>query len=566
MGKYWERFLHLFPSFSFVKLYTAYTISCIGDRLWTFAITLILEYIGGIRLLCLDQLIEEIIIMVLSSFVGNWLDRQTRKRGTLTVLAVNNVNVALSAALLAASIRMNCRKAVDDSSNGVRHGISITCLVLAILCCSLGCLASEAEKLAFTKDWIVVMTAKEHKTLSVSNAVMKTIDLSSAIISPSLSGILIDQLGYEIACILFVVWNLVSWVVEGLLLRNIYYSVPELATRTPLKDETDDKRKKRSSKTSEQSDEIGNCWSSLFYVFHVYWSQTIFTAAFGLALLYMTVLGFDGIAIGYGRSQGLSATWLGILRSIGSACGIAGVLSYTAFETNIGVRRTGLIGFTTQQLALYVCIASIWLPGSPFDPYNYFSELTLPIWLDQFKDAFRFAPMNRTEVVTINWSRWTSNGHSIISVFTLLMGIAVARFGLYMADLSITQIMQETVPENQRGTVFGVQDSACQFFSVLKDVMVIILPDPRTFGALIIVSVLFVLSGFLFYCYYLIKTRHQSVTQITKETSSVTPELSPVMLSSDSSDTADSHTGDMTDTSQSSFPLLSGGGTVTRTS
>uniref|UniRef100_F1KYN6 Solute carrier family 40 member n=2 Tax=Ascaris suum TaxID=6253 RepID=F1KYN6_ASCSU len=329
---------------------------------------------------------------------------------------------------------------------------------------------------------------------------------------------------------------------------------------------SDDKRKKRSSKTSEQSDEIGNCWSSLFYVFHVYWSQTIFTAAFGLALLYMTVLGFDGIAIGYGRSQGLSATWLGILRSIGSACGIAGVLSYTAFETNIGVRRTGLIGFTTQQLALYVCIASIWLPGSPFDPYNYFSELTLPIWLDQFKDAFRFAPMNRTEVVTINWSRWTSNGHSIISVFTLLMGIAVARFGLYMADLSITQIMQETVPENQRGTVFGVQDSACQFFSVLKDVMVIILPDPRTFGALIIVSVLFVLSGFLFYCYYLIKTRHQSVTQITKETSSVTPESSPVMLSSDSSDTADSHTGDMTDTSQSSIPLLSGGGTVTRTS
>lgn len=28
-GSFRERFLHLFPTFSFVKLYTAYTISCI---------------------------------------------------------------------------------------------------------------------------------------------------------------------------------------------------------------------------------------------------------------------------------------------------------------------------------------------------------------------------------------------------------------------------------------------------------------------------------------------------------------------------------------------------------
>lgn len=37
-----------------------------------------------------------------------------------------------------------------------------------------------------------------------------------------------------------------------------------------------------------------------------------------------------------------------------------------------------------------------------------------------------------------------------------------------MADLSISQIMQETVPERERNTVFGVEDSIAQFFSVLK--------------------------------------------------------------------------------------------------
>ncbi|VDK84775.1 unnamed protein product [Onchocerca ochengi] len=78
-----------------------------GDRLWTFAQILILEYVGGIRLVCFNQLIEEIIIMAFSSVIGNWMDRHTRKNGIITVLTINNVNVAISAALLAASITIS---------------------------------------------------------------------------------------------------------------------------------------------------------------------------------------------------------------------------------------------------------------------------------------------------------------------------------------------------------------------------------------------------------------------------------------------------------------------------
>lgn len=73
-----------------------------------------------------------------------------------------------------------------------------------------------------------------------------------------------------------------------------------------------------------------------------------------------------------------------------------------------------------------------------------------------------------------------------------------------MADLSITQLMQENVPEEERGTVFGVQNASCQLFSVAKDLIVIVFPDPRTFGWLIIMSVTFVAAGFTNYIYYLI--------------------------------------------------------------
>uniref|UniRef100_A0A8R1TKN0 Solute carrier family 40 member n=1 Tax=Onchocerca volvulus TaxID=6282 RepID=A0A8R1TKN0_ONCVO len=229
----------------------------------------------------------------------------------------------------------------------------------------------------------------------------------------------------------------------------------------------------------------------------------------------MTVLGFDGIAIGYAKSQGLSALWLGILRSIGSGFGIIGACLYFLIETYSSARKSGLIGLIAQHLALYICIASIWLPGSPFDPVTYFREITFAIWWQQLQNSFIFTN-NKNESKTgsndIDWSTWTSNGHSIISVFTLLMGIAVARLGLYMADLSISQIMQETIPERERNTVFGVQDSVAQFFSVLKDVMTLIVPDPKTFGILIIISVLFVFSGFLCFCYYLF-----TVTDYKKE-------------------------------------------------
>ncbi|KIH42988.1 hypothetical protein ANCDUO_27020 [Ancylostoma duodenale] len=57
------------------------------------------------------------------------------------------------------------------------------------------------------------------------------------------------------------------------------------------------------------------------------------------------------------------------------------------------------------------------------------------------------------------------------SIIVFFLGITLARFGLWIADPSITQIMQETIPERERYSVFGVQTSICELFSVLKDLM-----------------------------------------------------------------------------------------------
>ncbi|KAK6039413.1 hypothetical protein COOONC_23081 [Cooperia oncophora] len=85
-----------------------------------------------------------------------------------------------------------------------------------------------------------------------------------------------------------------------------------------------------------------------------------------------------------------------------------------------------------------------------------------------------------------------------------------------MADLSIIHIMQENVPETDRNTVFGVHNALCQTFSVLKDVLVIILPDPSTFGICILISYGFVTSGYFSFVYYLLK--HPPTVEHRKQT------------------------------------------------
>lgn len=50
------------------------------------------------------------------------------------------------------------------------------------------------------------------------------------------------------------------------------------------------------------------------------------------------------IAVGFAKSQGLSALWLGILRSIGGAFGIIGANLYTFIETRSSARKSGVVG------------------------------------------------------------------------------------------------------------------------------------------------------------------------------------------------------------------------------
>ena len=93
----------------------------------------------------------------------------------------------------------------------------------------------------------------------------------------------------------------------------------------------------------------------------------------------------------------------------------------------------------------------------------------------------------------------------LTSVAVMLAGIIAARFGLWIADLSVTQIIQENVEESKRGVFGGVQDSLNSSLNMIKFCLVLIMPQENMFGILIVLSFIFICFGAISLTSYAVK-------------------------------------------------------------
>ncbi|XP_060081691.1 solute carrier family 40 member 1-like [Ylistrum balloti] len=275
-----------------------------------------------------------------------------------------------------------------------------------------------------------------------------------------------------------------------------------------------------------------NCLGKVFKSFIIlyrgwstYMKYDVAFAGLGLSMLYMTVLGFDNITSGYAISQGVSESILGLLMAAGAIVGILGTIAYPHIRKRIGLERTGLFGFLTEILILTLCVAAIWAPGSPFDllykskvpkgeittqdKCGNFSiidtNLTINVLNNETSLGYNYTSdliANHSVICNGTGDETNSGPDSYISISLLMGGIIGARFGLWIADLTITQLFLEAVSERERGIVNGVQSSLNQCSDMLKFLMVIIAPDPEVFGILILISFSFICIGWVFYAKY----------------------------------------------------------------
>lgn len=68
-----------------------------------------------------------------------------------------------------------------------------------------------------------------------------------------------------------------------------------------------------------------------------------------------------------------------------------------------------------------------------------------------------------------------------LSMALLIFGVCMSRIGLWVFDISVTQLMQELIPDGVRGVVGGTQQSLNAFFSLLTFALCLVFPDPKEF-------------------------------------------------------------------------------------
>jgi len=459
------------------RVYAAHSLSTWGDNMWWFAGGVFMLHLqdDDLRLTAIYGLVIAASVIMFGASIGNWIDRTKRLTAAKTFLIVQNTCVSLCALILSGFI--GYKDKIDPSYQ--HYGVIIVS-VLAILLASIARLASSGVNIIIQKDWIVVIANNNTDKLARMNSVLRTIELTTYMLAPAAGGLLLDYIGYIGTGIFIAVWNIVSVFLEFTLLLLIYRKYPKLGS---IRKPEDDNKNEDEEKRNVVKDTIEG-WKT-------YMNHPVRNAGLGLAFLFMTVLGFDNITYGYCLLQGVPHLALGVLVGISALIGVLGSVAYPPIRARVGIERTGLIGMFLLISTSSLAVLSAFLPGSPMN-LNFFI-----MGSNSTNNTGGVDPV--IEVSSLTFDEVVQK-YSSVSVF--LLGIILARFGLWIVDLTINQILQERVAEDKRGVVNGVQDSLNNSLDLLKCVFVIILPDMETFAILIFLSFVSINIGWLMYALY----------------------------------------------------------------
>merc|ERR1719158_2036865 len=467
------------------RVYSAHALSTWGDNMWWFAggCYMLEMHKESLRLTAIYGLVIAASVILFGASVGRFIDKTRRLTAARIFLTVQNTAVSLCALLLAWFISYK-----EELTEECQHWVMVCVSVGAIILASVARLASSGTNIIIQKDWIVVIAEDDTDRLAKMNSILRTIELTTYMLAPAAAGQLFTFFGFGYTGIIIAGWNIVSVCLEYFLLSLIYKKYPALANKRRKVPEVDGEDAEKSGDTNPLR-EVYAGWKT-------YLPHPVMKAGVGLACLYMTVLGFDNITYGYCLLQGVPHAVLGVLVGISALVGVAGSLAYPVLRNRVGIERTGLLGMFLLVSCSSLAVISAFLPGSPMDLSFLLNNRSATI-LEQNTSSSSDVEMTAER----SWTQpefWLSYA----SVLVFLTGIILARFGLWVVDLTINQLLQEKVAEDVRGVVNGVQDSLNNTLDLLKCVLVIILPAQETFALLIFASFISVNFGWLLYALY----------------------------------------------------------------
>uniref|UniRef100_A0A452HHK2 Solute carrier family 40 member n=1 Tax=Gopherus agassizii TaxID=38772 RepID=A0A452HHK2_9SAUR len=507
-------------------VYASCALSIWGDRMWHFAMSVFLIELYGHNLLLTAGfgLVVAGSVLVFGALIGDWIDRKPRNKVAHASLFIQNSSVTACCVVL--MLVFSYKSEIEQMWHGW-FTVSVFCYAMVIILADLANLASTALTITVQKDWIVVITGDNRGQLAGMNAAIRRMDQVINIFAPLSVGQVMTWASNVIGCGFILGWNLISLLVEFIFLSRVYQLVPPLAVKSQQNLKNNLKELKllnifqnmHKAPTEQKSSpemqrksvtKLPLCFRKMHRMlctcrdgWKAYYRQSVFLAGLGLAFLYTTVLGFDCITTGYAYTQGISGSLLSILMALSAFSGLMGTILFTKLRKHYGLAVTGVVSSLLHVSCLMLCVFSVFAPGSPFD-LGIFSLLTS-----------KNSSLNQ-ETLQKNHMHGSDHPESYISIILLFSGVILARIGLWSFDLTVTQLLQENIPESERGIVNGVQSSMNYLMDLVHFIMVILAPQPQQFGFLVIISLLFVITGHVMYFIYAKKYKiKETVIQTT---------------------------------------------------
>lgn len=134
---------------------------------------------------------------------------------------------------------------------------------------------------------------------------------------------------------------------------------------------------------------------------------------------------------------GVNYSLIGTLRGFSAVVGLLGTVAFRISERQNGLASTGMWSIMIQFGFLALCYLSLFV-----------QKLDFSLWL-------------------------------------LVIGVCCSRIGLWAFDLTVTQYMQQQIPEKIRGLIGGVQKSLNSFFDLSTFALGLIFSDPHDFWVLV---------------------------------------------------------------------------------
>ncbi|CAK9864685.1 unnamed protein product [Sphagnum jensenii] len=346
-------------------LYGSHFLSRWGDRMWEFAVSLLMLHVwpNSLLLVAVYGLVEAASVAAFGVVIGELVDKFPRLKVVQIALGVQNSSIVVAA--VATVVLLLHPGAVLGG-----FGAFVTLVILVNTFGAIGALSGLAMDVVVERDWVVVIAEQAPGSLTHINSVMRRIDLSCKLLAPVAVGFLMSYASMLASAVLIAVWNVSSVGLEYGLLYIVYTAVPILQQKSPSRNtklespdaeelainlEAKEIEMHSTAQEAQVQTEVGNL--STGAILHLpfikgwltYMHQEAMLAGLALALLYFTVLSFGSFMTAVLDWRGVPPYVLGLARAVAALVGILATVVYPSVHARLQTVRTGVWSIWLQE-------------------------------------------------------------------------------------------------------------------------------------------------------------------------------------------------------------------------